>query len=109
MAARKGARWLAPIALAATVVVIYVLVHDTLNKRKPAVPQTTGLTLTTQSTRVSTQPAAPSTQTYIVKSGDTLSGIAARFHTSLAKVEALNPKVDPSALQSGQHLRLPAG
>jgi len=41
-----------------------------------------------------------------VQTGDTLSAIAARRGTTVAALEALNPGVDPSALQVGQTIRV---
>jgi LysM repeat protein len=110
MVARQVARWLAPLALAATVVAIYVLVHDTLvkNTRHSTPPPHLTLT-TTHTTATGSHPAPPPSRTYVVKSGDTLSGIAAHVHTSLSTLESLNPNVNAGALQTGQHLRLPAG
>ncbi len=43
---------------------------------------------------------------YIVRSGDTLSAIAARTGVSVATLESLNPSVDPAAQQTGQRLKL---
>lgn len=48
-------------------------------------------------------------QTYTVASGDTLSGIAARFNTTVEALLAANPGVTPETLQIGQVLRIPAG
>ena len=45
-------------------------------------------------------------RTYVVQTGDTLSAIAARRGTTVAALEALNPGVDPSALQVGQTIRV---
>jgi LysM repeat protein len=44
--------------------------------------------------------------TYTVQAGDTLSGIAAKTGVSLSKLESLNPGINPSVLQAGQHLKL---
>ena len=46
---------------------------------------------------------------HIVSSGDTLGGIAERYETTVERLQALNPKVDPQALRVGQELRVPAG
>jgi LysM repeat protein len=43
----------------------------------------------------------------IVTSGDTLSSIAAQFHTSLAAVEAVNPGINYNLIKPGQVLHLP--
>lgn len=45
---------------------------------------------------------------YTVKRGDTLSGIAARQHVSLASLEKANPQVkNPNAINVGQKLNIP--
>jgi LysM repeat protein len=49
----------------------------------------------------------PTFRTYVVKSGDTLSGIASRFHTTVSKIAALNHISDPSKLRVGQVLLIP--
>ena len=46
----------------------------------------------------------PATRTYTVKRGDTLSGIAVRFGTTVAALAAANNISDPGALQIGQVL-----
>jgi LysM repeat protein len=43
---------------------------------------------------------------YVVKPGDTLSGIATRAGISLTTLEKLNPNISPNALQTGERLRL---
>jgi LysM repeat protein len=54
----------------------------------------------------SSEPAA-SGETYRVKSGDTLSAIAARFGTTTGVLVRLNGITDPSKLKVGQVLKLP--
>ena len=47
---------------------------------------------------------------YIVRSGDTMSGIAARHGVSLGALEAANPQVrNPNMIQVGERLNLPGG
>ena len=58
------------------------------------------------------QPAAvmatPATVRYTVTAGDTLGRIAARHHTTVAKVLVLNPQIiDPDVIHVGQVVRLP--
>lgn len=50
---------------------------------------------------------APGPQLYVVRAGETLSGIAARFHVSLAALRAANTL--HGVLQAGTSLRIPAG
>lgn len=49
----------------------------------------------------------PRPRTYKVRSGDTLSGIATRFGTTVAKLAALNNITNPSLLRVGQVLKIP--
>ncbi len=44
--------------------------------------------------------------TYEVQSGDTLTSIAHRNGVSVARIEALNPEVDPQILIAGETLKL---
>ena len=46
-------------------------------------------------------------RTYTVKPGDTLSGIAAKFHTTVSALASLNHIADPSKLHVGQVLKIP--
>ena len=47
-----------------------------------------------------------SPETYEVQSGDSLSSIAAEFGLSVEKLQRLNPDADPTALATGQILKL---
>ena len=67
-------------------------------------PPTTTRPSPTASPRA-TPTAAPSV--YVVKAGDTLSEIAARFDTTIGVLVELNGIQDPANLQIGQELRLP--
>jgi murein DD-endopeptidase MepM/ murein hydrolase activator NlpD len=51
--------------------------------------------------------ATNSNATYhVVKSGDTFSHIAAKYHTTSKRIQELNPKVDPAKIQIGQKIRV---
>lgn len=53
-------------------------------------------------------PTAPPAYTiYRIKSGDTLSWIATRYHTTVAAIEALNGITDPRSLRAGQVIKIP--
>jgi LysM repeat protein len=100
----KTARFLAPIALAAVGVGIYLIVHSTLAKHTATTitQSTTPLPATRHSTHTKPKP-----KYYRVKPGDTLSSIAARTHVGIGRIESLNPSVSaPFNLQTGQRLRL---
>ena len=49
----------------------------------------------------------PTFRTYKVKPGDTLSGIAAKYHTTVSAIAQLNHISDPSKLSVGQILLIP--
>lgn len=48
----------------------------------------------------------PTKATYEVQVGDTLTGIAQSTGVSVVRIQKLNPKLDPQALQTGQNLKL---
>lgn len=52
-------------------------------------------------------PVTPGVQTYTVRSGDTLSVIAARFNTTVATLAQLNNITNPNLIFAGQVLRVP--
>lgn len=55
------------------------------------------------------QQPAPAAGTYTVVSGDTLSGIAARYGTTVAALASLNGIANPNLINVGQVLRLSGG
>jgi LysM repeat protein len=104
MAVRRGARYLAPIALAATIAGTYVVVHDTLKPKKtaPTAQSATG----PRSKSGKHGKGVKTVRFYTVKSGDSLTSIAGKTGVSLTTLESLNRHVDPNSLQMGQRLRL---
>jgi spore germination protein YaaH len=53
-------------------------------------------------------PASDPCYLYVVKRGDTLRVIAARFDTTIKKLRKLNPKLgDPSTIRVGSTIRVP--
>ena len=44
--------------------------------------------------------------TYTIQSGDTLASIATKTGTTVARLEQLNPHVDPTALRVGETIRV---
>ena len=77
-----------------------------------AVPSTEPTAIPSPSPTVAPTPAPtatprPSQQTYVVKSGDTLSRIAGLFHTTVAALRAANNLTPSSILHPGQVLVIP--
>lgn len=64
-----------------------------------------GIVTTTQPP---TTTSLPNSQTYTVDSGDTLSGIARRYSTTVSMLLALNAFPNPDALAVGQRIVVPA-
>jgi len=58
---------------------------------------------------VTPQPPENTETEYVVVKGDTLSGIAKTHGVTLKALEAANPDVQPTKLQVGQKLNIPAG
>jgi len=56
-----------------------------------------------------TKPTPAAAGTYTVKSGDTLSRIAAKYGTTVAKLVEINGIKNPNLIHVGQVLRLPGG
>ena len=102
---RTPARWLAPLALI-VVVGSVLLVVDRSDVGKKDGKTSTGATITGASETKTTPSKGKHRRTYVVKEGDTLSGIAAKTGVSLAVIEQLNPDIDAQTLHAGQKIKL---
>jgi LysM repeat protein len=107
---RSPARWLVPIALVACVAAVYSVVNATLSD-EPSSTSTASTATTPRSSTGSDGTKSSKKRTkrrraYIVKSGDTLSSISIKTGVSLARIQALNPKLDSQSLQTGQRVKL---
>jgi LysM repeat protein len=103
MARRSPGRYLAPLALAATVAGTYLIVHAGLTHKSSTSTSHVSSRATTNAKRGKNEKA----KFYVVQPGDTLSSIAQKTGVSIATLEALNPKlVDPNSLQAAQRLKL---
>ena len=111
MLAGNPARLLAPLALVAAALAIFLVVRsetsggDSASSPTPPAATTTERTSTTSRTGGSGK-GSKRPRTYTVKPGDVLSGIAEKTGVPLSRLEELNPDVDPQALRTGQKLKL---
>jgi LysM repeat protein len=104
---RNPARYIVPLALAATVTATYFIVHHALaNKHKSTTTPTVLTTSTVAHRHGGSGSGSSKAKFYVVKSGDSLSAIASKTGVSMATIESLNPHLNPNALQPSQRLRL---
>lgn len=114
---KELARYAAPVAFLGAVTVAVLLVRTGLHGRGAAggVTSTARVetkarpaTRTAAATGASTarRPSRPARRFYTIQRGDTFEVIAARFRTSVAAIEALNPNVSSNALSIGQRIRV---
>ena len=76
--------------------------------QKLTIPRT-GPTSTTAPAPTTTTPAAPTTITYTVVPGDTLSKIAARYHTTVTAIAVANKIKNVNLIIVGQKLTITTG
>ncbi len=106
---RSPARLLAPISLIAFVLVLFIVIassgtdEDSGDSGSSVSQQQTDQVSTTGETTTTT---TVSGNFYTVKTGDTLAGIAEEVGVPVAKLQELNPALDPQALVSGQKIRI---
>jgi LysM repeat protein len=110
-AGARASHFAAPAAFLLVVTIAVLLVRGSLHRSpsKPPAATTSGLVTTTHSgatTRGHATTAVSAAQYYKVAAGDTLGSIAYRYHTTVEKLLALNPGVQPTALHIGQRVRV---
>ncbi len=99
------ARFLALTALVGAVVVVFVVVDSETGNDEPTVEKKdTGNNSGGQDGNQ--KPQQPTPKFYVVQQGDTLTVIARKNGIGVARIEALNPDLDPQALIPGQRLKL---
>ena len=103
----KIARFLAPIALAAVAVGVYLIVHSTVVHHTTTATQSTSPAIANgPKHKARRHHRAP--KFYVVKSGDTLGRISRASTSPYRVLTTLNPSLEsnPNSLQTGQRLRL---
>lgn len=90
-------RILAPLALVAVVIAVFVIVGSYSSEDSGG---------GSGETKVASKKKGEIPKTYVVEAGDSLSSIAEKFDISVKRIERLNPDVDPATLNEGQELKL---
>jgi LysM repeat protein len=100
-------RLIAPaVFLVAVIAVLAIAVNSgVVGGKKTGVPATTGNGTTHPSAKASSSPKPK--KFYVVRSGDTLSAIAAKHHTTVVELQTLNPSLTSTTLRVGQKIKLP--
>ena len=105
MAGRNPARFLAPLALVAFAIALFsILGNGSGGGEEPATTQQPRATATATPTK---EAGKRKRKVYVVKPGDTPSGIAEKTGVSLEQLEEANPDLDPQLLAPGQRIRIP--
>ena len=103
MAGRSPARFLAPLALVAFVIALFMILGgEDKGGDQPANTSEPAAT----ATATPTQSSKRRRKVYVVKPGDTPSGIAEKTGVPLEDILALNPTLDPQTLAPGTKIRL---
>jgi LysM repeat protein len=96
-------RWAAPVAFLAAITIGALVVRAGFHSgRHHAQTPTT----TVSSKKKHAHGHKRHRRTYTVQSGDTLGTIAAKTGTTVARLEQLNPGIDPTALRIGETIRV---
>ena len=106
---RSPARLLAPIALVAFVLALFIVIASSgTDDSGGSSDSGSRTTLTTPSQTTTAGDSEPRVEGnfYTVKTGDTLGGIAETVGVPITRLQELNPDLDPQALVSGQKIRI---
>jgi LysM repeat protein len=99
--------WAAPVAFLAAVTIGALVVRAGYQHGGHHNTQTSTTTVTSKKKKTHAHgPAQQHVRTYIVVSGDTLAGIAAKTGTTVTRLEQLNHGIDPTALRVGERIRV---
>ena len=101
---RSPARLIAPVALVVAVVAVLLVVQASTSSDGDSKSGSADTSTTEQTTSTTSQrPIRPS---YTVKLNDTLGLISEKTGVSVARIQELNPELDPQNLIVGQKIKL---
>jgi LysM repeat protein len=100
MAAKHPGRYLAPVAIIAVAIAVVLIVRARVDTHHPAAAPAA------HHVPVARHSAPKKARFYVIKPGDSLSTISVKTRVPIATLKALNPSIDPNALQTGTRLRL---
>jgi LysM repeat protein len=108
MAGRSPARFLAPLALVAFVIALFVVVNSSMNRSETSTSggNPSGDSRPSSSPTASGKRKKKGPRRYTVKNGDTPSSIAEKTGVPLEDILRLNPDLDPQTLAPGQRIKL---
>jgi LysM domain len=99
------ARVLAPLALVACALALFLLVSETLSGGGDDEDRSGRERERPRTEQQRNEPKVEG-DTYVVVPGDTFIGIAQKTGIPVAKLERLNPDLDPATLNAGQQIKL---
>ena len=102
MVYRSPVRWMAPLALVAAAIAVYVVASGSSGGGGGGEANPSSAPIRTTSPK----PRAPTRRAYVVQPGDVLSQIAVKTGVPLEEIQRLNPTVEAQSLHAGQRLRL---
>lgn len=103
---RVVARIAAPVVFLVAVVALLSITYQSGILGGPDEPVVTPTPKVTK-TKGGGSATSATTRKYVVKSGDTLSGIASKFDTTASEIEALNPDMSSSTVVIGDRIIVP--
>lgn len=102
---RRFTRWAAPVAFLAAVTIGAIVVRAGFQHGKHSTGTISVVVVTTAKKHAHGHEHGHA-RMYTVRSGDTLESIARKSGTTVAKLEQLNPDVQPTALHVGERIRV---
>src|SRR5262245_35255498 len=108
MAGRSPARFIAPLALVAVAIALFMVLNSSLNESggNGAPGQTSGNGPSATATPDGGKKERKGPRRYRVKAGDTPTSISDKTGVPLEEILRLNPDLDPQTLSPGERIKL---